>query len=248
MNSLQLNNLKFQELKEIAIDMHIKIPKKKEELISLIKKCFEEYELYKKEKIDKYEKIEQLGNKGKEGITYLVKSSYGKYYAMKTFKKTKSSKNIKKEASLQEKASDFDIAPKVIDIDTVSKYIVMERMSSHLYDSIKKQNGNLTEKQQKQLIKIYKGLDEAKVFHADSNILNYMYKDKKLYIIDFGMSSEIDDKLIKKLGTNNPNVDIMTLGFILKLKEFKCPSSAYSHLIKYISSEEIKRFNLDSTT
>ena len=162
---------------------------------------------------------------------------------MKTFKKNKSSKNIKKEAFLQQKASEFDIAPKVIDVDTISKYIVMEKMSSHLYEYIKK-DGKLTEKQQKQIIRIYKGLDDAKIFHADSNILNYMYKDKKLYIIDFGMSKEIDEKLIKKLGTKTPNLDLMTLGFILKLKEFNCPSTSYSYLVKHVKDEEIKRFKL----
>ena len=244
MNNLQLNNLKFEELKKMARDMHIDIPKKKEDLINKILECFEEYELYKKEKIDKYEKITQLGNKGKEGITYLVKIADGSEYAMKTFKKNKSSKNIKKEAALQQKAAEFNIAPKIIDIDTVSKYIVMEKMNSHLYDHMKKQNGDLSKTQQKQIIKIYKGLDDAKVFHADSNILNYMYKNKKLYIIDFGMSKEIDDKLIKKLGTETPNIDIMTLGFVLKLKEFKCPETSYSYLIKYISNDNVKKFNI----
>ena len=71
-----------------------------------------------------------------------------------------------------------------------------------------------------------------------------MYKNKKLYIIDFGMSKEIDDKLTKKLGTETPNIDIMTLGFVLKLKEFKCPESSYSYLIKYISSDNQKKFNI----
>jgi hypothetical protein len=73
-----------------------------------------------------------------------------------------------------------------------------------------------------------------------------MYKDKKLYIIDFGMSKEIDEKLIKKLGTKTPNLDLMTLGFILKLKEFKCPFSSYSYLIKHIKEDEIQKFKLTS--
>ena len=243
MDSLQLNNLKFQELKDIAKDMHIEIPKKKDDLIVSILNCFKEYENYKKNNTDKYKIIKQIGNKGKEGVTYLCSTKDGIEYAMKTFKKNKSSKNIKKEAFLQQKASEFDIAPKVIDVDTISKYIVMEKMSSHLYEYIKK-DGKLTEKQQKQIIRIYKGLDDAKIFHADSNILNYMYKDKKLYIIDFGMSKEIDEKLIKKLGTKTPNLDLMTLGFILKLKEFNCPSTSYSYLVKHVKDEEIKRFKL----
>ena len=207
-------------------------------------RCFKEWEKYKKEKIDKYEKVKQLGNKGKEGVTYLVVTKEGDEYAMKTFKKNKSSDFLKREANLQELASKFNIAPKIIEVDTVKKTIVMEKMDKHLFDVIKDQDGDLTEKQQKDIINIFKNLDKAKVFHADSNILNYMYNGKKLYIIDFGMSKYIDDKLIEKLGTETPNIDLMTLGFILKLKELNCKKTSYSYLIKYVSDKNIIAFNL----
>jgi tRNA A-37 threonylcarbamoyl transferase component Bud32 len=244
MNKDDLKKIKYDDLKNIAKDMDIKIPKSKDELIDSMIKCFEEYEKYKKNKIDKYKKIKQLGEKGKEGVTYLVKTSKGKEYAMKTFKKNKSSSKLKKEAKLQEMASEQGISPKIIEIDTVSKYIVMERLDTHLLDIIKKQNRDITKSQQKQIISIFKGLDKAKVFHGDSNILNYMFKDKKLYIIDFGMSKEIDDKLIKKLGTDTPNLHLMNLGFILKLKELECLESSYSHLLTYVSDTEKEKFNL----
>ncbi len=243
MNSSYLESLNYDELKEIALGMNIKIPKKKDELIKSMLKCFQEYEKYK---LEKYERIKQLGNKGKEGITYLVKDiKTDKIYAMKTFKKNKSINNIKKEGELQRLAAEFGIAPNVIDIDIINKTIVMEKMDKHLFDIMKLQNGNLTELQQKQIIKIFKTLDEAKVFHGDSNILNYMYKGKKMYIIDFGMSKKIDDALIKKLGTNTPNMDIMTLGFILKLKELNCPKSSYVYLLKFIGETEKIRFELN---
>jgi tRNA A-37 threonylcarbamoyl transferase component Bud32 len=244
MNKDDLKKIKYEDLKNIAKDMDIEIPRSKDKLIDSMIKCFEEYEKYKKNKIDKYEKIKQLGEKGKEGITYLVKTSKGKEYAMKTFKKSKSSSKLKKEAKLQEMASEYGVAPKIIEIDTVSKYIVMERLDIHLLDVIKKQKKDITKCQQKQIISIFKGLDKAKVFHGDSNILNYMFKDKKLYIIDFGMSKEIDDKLIKKLGTDTPNLHLMNLGFILKLKELQCLESSYSHLLTYVSDTEKEKFNL----
>jgi tRNA A-37 threonylcarbamoyl transferase component Bud32 len=244
MNKDDLKKIKYDDLKNIAKDMDIKIPKSKDELIDSMIKCFEEYEKYKKNKIDKYKKIKQLGEKGKEGVTYLVKTSKGKEYAMKTFKKNKSSSKLKKEAKLQEMASEEGISPKIVEIDTVSKYIVMERLDTHLLDVIKKQKKDITKSQQKQIISIFKGLDKAKVFHGDSNILNYMFKDKKLYIIDFGMSKEIDDKLIKKLGTDTPNLHLMNLGFILKLKELECLESSYSHLLTYVSDIEKEKFNL----
>jgi len=239
-----IKSLSYNDLKEVALGMDIKIPKTKDELIIIMIECFKEYENHKKNTIDKYNKIKQLGQKGKEGVTYLVKDKTGYEYAMKTFKKTTSSDKLKKEAKLQQKAYEFGIAPKVYEVDTISKYILMERMDKHLIDVVKEQNGDITLKQQKQIINIFKKLDEAKIFHADANILNYMFKNKKLYIIDFGMSKEIDEKLIKKLGTKTPNIDIMNLGFILKLKDLNCKESSYSHLVLYIDKEERDKFKL----
>ena len=69
--------------------MEIEIDKKKDRLIDNILVCFKKYEDYRKEKVDKYKRIRQLGNAGKEGITYLVKTTDGNTYAMKTFRKTK---------------------------------------------------------------------------------------------------------------------------------------------------------------
>ena len=39
----------------------------------------------------------------------------------------------------------------------------------------------------------------------------------------------------------------MTLGFILKLKELKCPESSYSYLISHISQENKLKYNLQQT-
>ena len=44
------------------------------------------------------------------------------------------------------------ISPNVIDYDTVYKYIVMDKMDSHLMDVISKQEGILSNSQQKQII------------------------------------------------------------------------------------------------
>jgi tRNA A-37 threonylcarbamoyl transferase component Bud32 len=240
-----LQNLSYNNLVKIGEDMGISVSKRKDELIDSILVCFKEYEEYKKEKIDKYTRVKQIGNKGKEGVTYLVKTQGGKTFAMKTFKKTKSSDRLIQEAELQERASEFGISPEVIDVDTVSKYIVMEKLDKHLVDIMEEQKGDLTEDQQKQIINIYKKLDQAKVFHGDSNILNYMLKKNRIYIIDFGMSKYIDDKLMKKLGTNTPNFTLMNLGFILKLKELECPPTAYCYLLKFVSKDDKTKYGLD---
>ena len=245
MNFEELKKLNYNDLKKIAESIGIYPPhKKKAELIESISACFKEYEMYKKEKIDKYTKIKQLGNEGKEGVTYLVKDINGNQYAMKTFKKTKSSDKLKLEADLQQQAAVLGIAPKVIEIDTVSKYIVMEKLDKHLVDVMKVQNGDLTVEQQKDIIDIFNKLDQANVFQGDSNILNYMYKKKKLYIIDFGMGKFIDEKLKKKLSTKTPNLTIMNLGFIIKLKELNCPESSYSYLITQVSDDDRSKYGL----
>lgn len=236
MNIAKLNNLSFREIKDIALELGLKSKRSKE---LLIKEILE----YIKKPV-KYDICKQLGDKGKEGITYLVRSPGKTKYAMKTFRKQKSSNTLRKEAELQNKASLIGIAPKIYNVNEEEKYIVMDKMNRHLVEDMKKQNGNLTEKQQKNIVKIFQKLDRINVFHGDSNILNYMYKGSKLYIIDFGLSKKIDDSLIKKLGTSNPNIDIGLLGFILKLKSLNCPSSSYSYLKTFISENERKRFKL----
>lgn len=240
-----LEKSSFGELKKMAKDMGLESKRSRIEYITSIQKAFKEYEQYKKNKVDKYTRIRQLGNKGKEGICYLVKDNKDKEFAMKTFRKTKSSNTLKTEYILQKVASSVGISPRVVEYDSVSKYIVMEKMDQHLLDVMKKQNGNLTKSQQLQIIEIYQKLDQVKVFHGDSNILNYMIKGKKIYIIDFGFSKEINSKFIKKIGTDTPNLKLMTLGFILKLKDLKCPSTSWLYLKKYVSEENIKKFGIE---
>lgn len=242
MDYSKLQKFSFTELKNIAKEMKLKPRRDKQSLLNDIINGFKEYENYKHNKIDKYERVKQLGERGKEGVTYLVRTKDGKEYAMKTFRKQKSSITLKREADLQRLAAAQNISPDVIEIDTVFKYIVMEKMDRHLIDVMKKQNGDLTKSQQLAIIKLFKKLDTAGVFHADSNLLNYMYKKRKLYIIDFGMAKQITPKLIKKLGTSTPNMSIMLLGFILKLKELKCPETSFQYLLPYLNNSGIIKF------
>lgn len=243
MNYNKLENLSFSELKVLSEKLGIKPKRSKEEIYQDVSKAFKEYEHYKKTHIDKYKKIKQLGKKGKEGTTFLVTDGK-KEYAMKTFKSQKSSAKLKQEGTLQQKASKKGISPQVFAIDTVSNYILMEKMDQHLIDLLEKQKGVLKKNQQKEIINIYRNLDEAGVFHGDANILNYMIYNKKIYIIDFGMAKPITNELIHKLGTSTPNIHIMTLGLILKLKELNCPAESYSFLKKFMSPEQIVKFNL----
>ena len=246
-DSSELKKLSNRDLEDIGGKLGFKSPDssrgKKEDLIKFILGYMHSRSENKQKRESKYKIVEQIGNAGKEGITYLVIKNKIEY-AMKTFKKKKSSQRISKEAELQKKAADANISPKIFDVDLDKKFIVMEKMDQHLTDKITQQKGNLNISQQKQIIKIFKTLDKVKVFHADSNMLNYMILDNKIYIIDFGMSKDIDEKLGKKLGTNTPNIDLMTIGFILKLKEFNCLPSSYSYLLNFVSPENKEKFNM----
>ena len=244
MNDFTRNEL-FDIAKSLKIEKYTTFSK--QELINAISKQLsmkKEDESYKRISKNKYKTQEQLGNTGKDAKTYRVTDKFGNEYAMKVFKKTKSGKKISEEVALQKVCSNADISPKIIDYDTENKFIVMEKMDGHIFDVIHKQYGIITEDQQKQVIRLFKTLDKIHVFHGDANLMNYMYRGSKLYIIDFGYGKEIDDAQIKKLGTSTPNMEIMLLGFVMKLKDMRCPSESYSYLVKFLSPEKRSTYNL----
>jgi len=238
MTKFNLEKYTLQELKNICKKLFLIPRKTKSECIKDITINLEKYEKNK----DKYKKGEKIGF-GKEGTTYIVTDKKGKEYAMKTFKKTKSSKKIMNEISLQKKVQSKKICPKIIDYNLDEKYIVMEKMDSHLLDIINKVGLNKT--RQLRLLYIFQVLDNEGVFHDDANLSNYMIKDDEIYIIDFGYAKPIDEKLIKKLATDKPNYTLMTIGFILKLKEYKIPKSSYRYLINSIDEKLRKLYNLE---
>lgn len=242
-----MKQLSIEELYDIAKSLKIKNYSSltSEQLLQAIAKELgdEKEEEYKRISKNKYKKCEQLGNTGKDAKTYLVFDKYNKQYAMKVFKKTKSGKKIAEEVQLQKLCSDVQISPKIVDYDTESKFIVMEKMDGHLFHIIQN-TGILSEDYQRQLIAIFKAMDRVGVFHGDANMMNYMVRDNKLYIIDFGYGTLINDSQIKKLGTSKPNMEIMLLGFILKLKDMKCGEASYKKLVKYLSSDKRQKFGL----
>ena len=133
-----------------------------------------------------YEVFNQLGETGKDGSTFLVRYN-GVEYAMKTFKKSKSVKNIEKEGLFQILASYSGVVPRVFDINPEEKYIVMEKMDYRLLDLIK-QNQITKEEVIADLYHVAEKLDETDVVQNDSNIRNFMYKNGKMYVLDFGFA------------------------------------------------------------
>jgi predicted Ser/Thr protein kinase len=158
-----------------------------------------------------YKKTKRLGE-GQTGITYLVRKGMKKY-AMKCFKPEVSLDAIKQEIKYQLKAAEAGIAPEIHDFDLgKNSYIVMELMDGHLFSNIAT-GIELSKDNQKDIIFIFKTLDELGFFQNDCNLMNYMFKHKSLYMIDYGMVTDCDP-------TKEQNLTLGRLGFILKLKEY----------------------------
>jgi RIO-like serine/threonine protein kinase len=238
LESSMLEDLSFATLKQVAMNMNVKVRRSRTDLLADIHKEINHH------RRGKYIIGKQLGTPGKEGITYLATTSNGEEFAVKTFRKGKSVDRMCREARLQEMASSEGAAPSIVDIDTEAKRICMEKMDRHLLHVMEKQGNCLTLVQQKQIVKLYKALDKSKVFHGDVNVYNYMYRGRRLYMIDYGIAKEIDKSLIRELGTKTPNLDIMTLGLVLKLKEMGYSPSSYELLKMYIGPKHIARFKI----
>lgn len=208
-----LTLLTYKDLCLIAKKFEITIPKTKKELVH---KLVDHY--YDLQKYMSYTYIKQLGLEGKDGRTFLAIDDNKNEVAIKIFKKTKKESEIDTEAKLQIIAAEKGIAPSVIEYSAKGRYIVMEKLDTNLFDLFKQQKGRITIKQQRSLIKLFISLDECKIFHGDPNPLNFMCKNNKWYIIDFGMSQKITLKNIPKY-SDHPNIKYMPLGFKLKLQK-----------------------------
>lgn len=211
-----LHILTIPELARICKKFDIPIPGNqvnKAHLLSLIQQRFNQVRKYKK-----YTYIQQLGREGKDGRTFLALSETGQEVAIKIFSPTKNPKSIEREAKLQMVAAQHGIAPQVIEYDPEGRFIVMEKLDANLFDLFKEQNGTLTHSQQKSLIRLFQALDKCKVFHGDPNPLNFMCKNGKWFVIDFGFSKPINRTTIPRYG-ETPNMTYMPLGFKLKLQK-----------------------------
>ena len=164
-------------------DFYHKIPYKN--IISLCKKYNIKPRRNKQDMINeiinikKYKIIEKIGE-GNDSKTYKVlqySNPISDYLAMKVFRKNKSINKILKEAMFQNSLSKFNITPIVYEVNLIHKYIIMEKLDQHLIHKIIENKGKMTNKHQKELINIYKTLDNNGIFHYDANIMNYMLKD-----------------------------------------------------------------------
>jgi len=188
----------------------------------------------------KYNVISQLGEKGREARAFLVEDKFQCTYAAKQFRKNKSENAIINEINLQRKCSKYDISPKIVDYNLKHKYIVMEKMGCHLTQMIVDSGGRLSEFHQKSIVNMMKMLDKIGVFQSDPNLLNYMVKNGKIYMIDFG-AVQGPEAFTK---TPTPNMSIGLVAFILKLKDVGFPPTTYSYILSRLPQDKKQLINI----
>jgi tRNA A-37 threonylcarbamoyl transferase component Bud32 len=153
---------------------------------------------------------EKFGKNGKNNVVY------------KVFKKNKNKEELKKELKFMKKGYDLGISPRVYDysVDGNNPYIIIEEMDKTLYD-LMKDDCVISDDMQYQMIDILETLDRNRIFHGDVSPLNFMTSHSnpdKLYIIDYGMSKEMDKKFIKE-HSEHANIKQGITFFILKIRE-----------------------------
>lgn len=241
-----------RELKEILTRINEKtgkkmeIPKGKKELINKISTVFQEYSDHQEKKEKRFLKLNQLGEKGRECKAFLVcdQTNPGKEgFAMKKYRKNKPTNLIRQEHEFHLLAEKAGISPKLVDVDLIGKSMTMECLRYDLLDLIHNQKGILKRAQQMRIIEIFKILDTIGVFHMDANPRNFMEKDGIIYIIDYGYSKAITPRLKSKYGSENLNLDYMTISFVFQLRE-SYPDINLKYIEKYIDPEAAKKIRL----
>ena len=175
----------------------------------------------------RYKVLSQIG-KGLTAKVYLVEDKFKCTYAAKQYRKNKSEDGIINEINLQRKCAIHHISPKIVGYSLTDKYIVMEKLNSHLYSLIVDNGGILSQYHQEELVQLFQKLDRIGVFQGDPNLLNYMLRNGKIYMIDFGRASFFDTKTTTE--TRTPNMDVSLLGVVLKMKEIGFPPISYKYL------------------
>lgn len=174
----------------------------------------------------------QSGKRGKDGLTFIVSApTSGTQYAVKTFDSDYPWRLIQREAWLQEKAASVCVSPNLYAVNTHEKYIIMEKMEETIVDYSRRKNPagpdgkqrewTLPEEHQDRIIEIMNGLDKVGVLHNDGNPLNLMFnEDQKLMVIDFGLSTPIDEAIIAKRGPH-PNINLSLWAFERQLGHYR---------------------------
>lgn len=193
------------------------------------------------------EDLQQLGKDGKDGKTYLLKTSkrFAKEkikknteIAVKTFKSKKSIAKINAEADFQKRAALSSISVPIYAVDLNNKWIAMEKLDSMPAETYR--DNVLPETLQYQLCALMGRLDSIGILHGDMNALNVMLSSEgRPYMIDFGFAKNITSRQLKKHGLH-PNVRVSLWGLIHSFKRYKCDCSIMQECLDaYNAGEDI---------
>jgi serine/threonine protein kinase len=169
----------------------------------------------------------QLGHSGQTARVHASGQN-----AVKIFNADIPAERIRREAVLQREAARQGLAPRVVSWDSTS--ITMERMDETLYHRLKRDGFRMAEPLQRRFIEILRGLDELRIFHGDPNPLNFMLKDGRLYIGDFGMASRITAATAAEHRTWGVNMAYMPMGFLMRLADVVKGTPDYKVIEKHI--------------
>ena len=192
----------------------------------------------KEERLKSMELISKLGSHGKDAQVYSVLNR-NKKMAIKLFKKSKKIESIEQEIEFQKKIYKLGLCPKPYSMSSANKYISMQQIGDGetLWNRIVKHKGKMSVKEQKDLIEILEILDYQNIFHGDVSASNFLFDSDdsdRLYIIDFGMSNNIDEKFLKKNG-KDANIKLGLTFFIVRVRE-EFPEFQPKLLLKKVQS------------
>ena len=120
---------------------------------------------------------------------------------MRTFKKIFENENkMKKEIYFLEKLSEYKYFPKIINRNIERKELEISFCGNVLNEN---EEPKLWKNQVKKIIKI---LEKENIYHNDMHDENFLNKDGKIFLIDFGQASE-DNEAFPFLNVSYSNVD-----------------------------------------
>lgn len=172
---------------------------------------------------NKYEKLlkksgyiwKYVIERGKSGTGVVVEKDNLQYVAKFYDKIT--TRKLKQEIQWQKMAAKKEISPNIVFSDINNKFIIMEKLDETLVENFIRNGGcvlpiNTTS----QLLKIFTILDSLNILHSDPGLSNFMFKNDKLYIIDFG------DAIKKKKNKSNYFILQEIYNRILKIRMEVC--------------------------
>lgn len=173
---------------------------------------------------------------GAESVILLDKDKIIKHRILKSYRIKEIDDKIRKsrtrsEAKLLEKA-DVNV-PKIFEVDEKEMKIKMEYLDGSLVKNI---FDNLKEKERLALCKTLgeeiSKLHSKDIIHGDLTTSNLIFKDGKLYFIDFGLgffSNRVEDKA----------VDLHLLKQALESKHYKSFKRSYQQVLKHYKHKDV---------